>query len=161
MKRFNHLKLEPLTEEGAKETCKWQYNPPYEVYSSWSWEKMLKENEPMTDSELREKDYLGLYDEEKNILGFVVFSNPKKGVTRLGLGLKPELCGIGLGERFVELIIEESKLRNPSNIIDLEVLSWNKRAYKVYENVGFKKVDTYKRQTPTGESEFNRMEYNE
>lgn len=153
------LKLEVLTENDAKETSTWQYESPYDVYSSWSWEKMLEENEPMTIPDERSKNHLGLFDKENNLLGFVAFSYPEANVTRIGLGLKPNVCGKGLGEAFARLIIEEAKKRNPLSTIDLEVLTWNKRAFKVYQRSGFQLVETYTRKTPTGLGEFHRMVY--
>ncbi|WP_202710289.1 GNAT family N-acetyltransferase [Sporosalibacterium faouarense] len=159
MKVEYSFKLGKLTEEAAKETCTWKYESPYEVYSSWSWEEMIEKGEPMTNPLERDKNFLGLYDQNHQILGFAGFSYPKENTTRIGLGLKPDICGKGIGEYFVNLIINESKKRCSSGNIDLEVLTWNKRAYKVYRKCGFKTVETYIRKTPTGNSKFHRMEY--
>jgi ribosomal protein S18 acetylase RimI-like enzyme len=84
---------------------------------------------------------------------------PLVGVTRLGLGLRPDLCGRGLGSAFSKLIAQEARTRRPANEIDLEVLVWNTRAIKAYERAGFHIADTYERGTPTGPDIFHCMVY--
>lgn len=154
-----NLVLGQLSELDAKEISTWKYNSPYDVYNSCSWEKLVEFNNPITDSKLRQERYLGLFDISKSIVGIAVFNKPEDNITRIGLGLKPDICGRGLGEQFLKLIIQEAKRRNPENIIDLEVLTWNKRAIKVYEKSGFQIIETYVRKTPTGEGEFHKMKY--
>ena len=56
----------------------------------------------------------------------------------IGIGLKPEYCGKGNGNYFLVDSLKEIESRYPLKSIYLEVRSWNKRAIKVYEKVGFK-----------------------
>lgn len=161
MEQSINISLGSLSEENAKEICRWKYKPPYDVYNWWSWDKLIQLNEPITDPIKRQKDFLGVFTSDNKFIGFAVFSNPTKGVTRLGLGLKPNMCGKGLGKALMSLILEEVKKRYPDNKIDLEVLTWNKRAYKTYLESGFEVVETYERKTPTGKAEFHRMVYKE
>lgn len=156
--KCHNLHLSKLTENHAHEICSWKYTKPYHIYNFSSYEHALKENEEITDSDKRDKEFCGVFDDENNLCGFVHF-NKLDNFIRLGLGLKPELCGIGIGNELMKIVLEEAKKREPSCLIDLEVLTWNERAFKLYIKSGFETVETYERKTPTGKSEFHRMVY--
>jgi len=154
------LRFGSLTEENVKEMCTWEYENLYDLYNLGSWDVLVKEaDESIVDPIKRDENFLGFFDINDKLLGFVEFSYPKEGITRLGLGLNPESCGKSLGILFMGMIIDEVKKRNPENKIDLEVLTWNKRAFKVYQRSGFEIVETYERKTPSGIGEFHRMVY--
>jgi ribosomal protein S18 acetylase RimI-like enzyme len=97
-------------------------------------------------------------DDENKLSGFAQYF-PMIGVTRLGLGMHPELCGQGRGSDFVRAIAEEVRRRKPEDEIDLEVLTWNQRAIRAYEAAGFELTDTYERRTPDGKKPFYCMVY--
>lgn len=56
----------------------------------------------------------------------------------LGIGMKPELTGIGLGKDFIELIINCLIKNYSSSITWLSVAEFNKRAIKVYQRTDFR-----------------------
>ena len=60
----------------------------------------------------------------------------------IGVGLKPEYCGYGLGDYFLNDCVEDLKVKYPEYTLYLEVRSWNKRAIKSYEKLGFKVTGT-------------------
>ncbi|ULL13244.1 GNAT family N-acetyltransferase [Paenibacillus sp. H1-7] len=150
------LRIVPLTEEHCKEICSWTYPVPYHIYNWPSWEKMVADQEEFADETLREQQYRAVVDADGEMVGFAQFF-PMTGVTRLGLGMRPDLCGQGLGVEFVRTIAAEAKQKAPSNEIDLEVLVWNIRAFRVYQKAGFVHTDTYERMTPTGMETFHCM----
>jgi ribosomal-protein-alanine N-acetyltransferase len=156
---FN-LRIFPLTEEHGKEICTWTYTPPYDIYNWPSWEQMMKDDYEFADPLLRQNQYGAAVDKHYALCGFVQFF-PIIGVTRLGLGLRPDLCGKGLGSLYVQLLVQEAKLRAPLNNVDLEVITWNDRAIKTYLSAGFEITDTYERMTPTGNAQFHCMDYME
>lgn len=122
---------------------------------------MLREQAEFADPQIREEQYRAVVDENGILSGFVQFF-PIVGVTRLGLGLRPDLCGkaSGIGTQFVHLLVQEAQRRTPQQEIDLEVLVWNERAIQTYERAGFTITDTYERSTPTGLAAFHCMVYN-
>ncbi|WP_338541235.1 GNAT family N-acetyltransferase [Paenibacillus tundrae] len=150
--------VKPMEEEHAQQICSWQYDPPYNIYSWLPWEQMKALEVEFGDVQLRKDQYAVIFGENDEICGFAQFF-PLVGVTRIGLGMHPERCGHGQGVEFVSAIVQEAIRRNPSNEIDLEVLTWNTRAIRVYEKVGFITQDTYERQTPTGLQPFYCMVY--
>jgi len=104
----------------------------------------MRNQEEFADPVLRQEQYYAYTDENEELLGYAQFF-PLQGVTRLGLGLRPDLCNQGIGADFVRLLIDAAKEKNPQNEIDLEVVTWNVRAHKVYERAGFLRTDTYER----------------
>ncbi|MCR8636204.1 GNAT family N-acetyltransferase [Paenibacillus radicis (ex Xue et al. 2023)] len=152
------FRIAPLTEAHCMDICTWSYPAPYNIYNWSPWDIMLSEQEEFADAELREQQYRAVLDEDGLMYGFAQFF-PITGVTRLGLGMRPELCGRGHGVEFVRAIAAEAKRKAPTNEIDLEVLSWNIRAFRVYEKAGFVHTDTYNKITPTGRDLFYCMEW--
>lgn len=156
MHTTSQFRVVPLTEEHCRDICTWEYPVPYNVYNWRSWELMVADQEEFADPALRQEQYRGVVDSDGLLVGFAQFF-PLVGVTRLGLGMRPEFCGQGYGVEFVRAIVAEAKQKAPANEIDLEVLIWNIRAYRVYEKAGFVQTDTYERRTPTGMETFHCM----
>ncbi|MDK8194775.1 GNAT family protein [Paenibacillus sp. UMB7766-LJ446] len=148
----------PMQEEHAELICDWQYDPPYNIYSWLPWEQMKALEVEFGDPQLRKEQYAVVLGEDHQIWGFAQYF-PLEGVTRIGLGMHPERCGHGQGTAFVSAIVKEALRRNPANEIDLEVLTWNERAIRVYLKAGFVTQDTYERQTPSGLKPFYCMVY--
>jgi GNAT superfamily N-acetyltransferase len=56
----------------------------------------------------------------------------------IGIGLKPDLTGAGRGRSFFTFILQNVDKANIESLpLRLTVASFNKRAIKLYENVGF------------------------
>lgn len=62
------------------------------------------------------------------------------GSVTIGLGLRPDLVGRGLGPHFVEAILAFARERYAPSLFRLYVVDWNERARRVYERVGFEPV---------------------
>jgi len=58
----------------------------------------------------------------------------------LGVALRKEARGLGIGERLAKSLIREAKKRLNLKIAKLEVFANNKPAYKLYKKLGFKEV---------------------
>ncbi|WP_438433983.1 GNAT family N-acetyltransferase [Gorillibacterium sp. sgz500922] len=145
--------LAPLGERQAEELCRWRYEPPYELYNWPAWTDMLAREEEFADPEIRTSQYRAVLNEAGELSGFVQFF-PLAGVTRLGLGLRPDLCGQGYGANLARLAAREARAQIPGNEVDLEVRVDNPRARIAYERAGFRVTDRYERPTPAGAAEF-------
>ncbi|MBD3922098.1 GNAT family N-acetyltransferase [Paenibacillus sp. PR3] len=146
----------PMSREHAQELCSWRYEPPFDLYGWSDFGRMEAEGIEFGDPDIRSQQYAAVLNEESHMIGFVQLF-PLLGVTRLGLGLRPDRCGQGLGAAFALAAAEEAIRRAPQDEIDLEVLTWNQRAIRAYQKAGFHITDTYVRPTPTGEAEFHCM----
>lgn len=143
------FRIAPMEESHGAEICTWRYDSPYDIYSWLPWEQMKALDVEFGNPVLRAEQYVSVLDENGELTGFAQYF-PLEGVTRLGIGMKPDLCGHGFGKLFVTSIVEEAQRRKPENTIDLEVLTWNARAIRAYQKVGFTITDLYEKMTPGG-----------
>lgn len=150
------LHIVPLTEAHAEAICEWAFEPPYNIYGWMSWEEMQRLGIEFGDPTLREQQYVSILSSNEELIGFAQFF-PMLGVTRLGVCMRPDLCGQGLGYSFMETIVQEALRRTPQYEIDLEVHTWNQRAIRTYEKSGFTITDTYDKRTPEGLAQFHCM----
>lgn len=145
-----------LTKEQAEEICAWRYAGPYEVYNSLPWEEVRARGWAMADESKRKREYHAVLDEDGTLCGFFRFFE-ENGVMMLGLGMKPDLCGLGCGRRVINLILREFFFRYPGQSLELEVRPFNRRAIACYRGAGFQEIVRYERETPLGPSDFIRM----
>ena len=158
MKEKPLFRLVPMTEEEARQICLWKYEGEYAVFNWPDWEELARKGEEFADPDIRRQQYFSVLDSNGILAGFVQFF-PMLGITRLGLGMRPDLCGKGLSGPFLEAAVCEALRQKPENGVDLEVLTWNERAIRAYRKAGFVVTDTYVRPTPAGDSEFHCMVY--
>ena len=152
-----NLKPVKFTEELAKEITTWRYEGEYEIYNLPSWDEIINKQISLCKKEKR-KNFIGYLNEENNLIGFVNLVDEGDSVF-LGIGVKPEYCGVGIGKQIIKMALDECSKRYENKAIILEVRSWNKRAIKCYESQGFKIVKTKKQETYAGFGEFFVMKY--
>uniref|UniRef100_UPI0034A054ED GNAT family N-acetyltransferase n=1 Tax=Saccharibacillus sp. CPCC 101409 TaxID=3058041 RepID=UPI0034A054ED len=146
-----------MTESDGEQISRWSYEKPYDIYGWMPWAQMKELGIEFGDPELRERQYVSVY-RSGELQGFAQLF-PLSSTIRLGIGMRPDLCGHGLGTLFVQAVTAEALRRAPDYEIDLEVLTWNQRAIKVYTRAGFSIADTYERMTPDGMKPFYCMVY--
>lgn len=157
------MSLRPMTERCAKEVCGWKYGEPYSVYNYPDWETCTAGGWAIADSLRRERELYAVYAREdgRDILcGFLRYMEGNDSVT-LGLGLRPDLCGKGLGAELMAIAINEYKRRFPKLALELDVRPFNERAIKCYINSGFVVTGGFTGHTPQGDVEFFHMRYSE
>lgn len=143
------FRIVPMEESHGAAICTWKYDSPYDIYSWLPWEQMKALDVEFGNPALRAQQYVSLLTPDDELAGFAQYF-PMEGVTRLGIGMRPDLCGQGLGKSFVLTIVEEAQRRKPQDVIDLEVLTWNTRAIRAYQKAGFVITDLYEKMTPGG-----------
>jgi [ribosomal protein S18]-alanine N-acetyltransferase len=149
VKNVMTFELRPMTETDARLLCDWRYPAPYERYGWPAWERMAQEGRKFADPEIRAAQYLSVYRETDEFAAYVQLF-PLDRAIRIGLGLRPDLCGAGLGADVVRLAVGEARRRQPDAEIDLEVETWNRRAIKAYEKAEFAAEDEYDILGPQG-----------
>jgi ribosomal-protein-alanine N-acetyltransferase len=149
--RFEFRKM---TDEEAQEIAGWRYVPPYDFYDSVSDPDDLAE---LLDSHRRGDDYFSALDEKGTLVGLFQFKRDGK-VVRVGLRLRPDLTGKGLGHGFLVAGLEFARWSFSPEVFSLSVATFNERAIKVYEGVGFVRGRTYRHETNGGVYEFLEME---
>ncbi|KGP73394.1 GNAT family N-acetyltransferase [Pontibacillus yanchengensis] len=148
--------LKPLTQAQAEEIAyKWHYDGDYSFYDMEADQEDLLE---FLDPAQRGDSYYAVFDDDQ-MIGFFSFTQKDDHTIDIGLGMRPENTGEGNGEIFVHAGIEFAKRTYHPPHITLSVATFNKRAIKVYENIGFQKEDTFMQPTNGSNFEFVRMVY--
>ncbi|MGB4589481.1 MAG: GNAT family N-acetyltransferase [Clostridiaceae bacterium] len=149
--------LKTLTEDYAKEICSWRYDEEYSIYNLSEWNVVVENGWDLALQERRESDFIAILHENHFIAyGRLTTIHDKAFI---GIGLKPSLCGKGIGGHVMKLLIKECFKRFPDCSIALEVRCFNERAIRCYEDIGFKIKNKYTKNTLTGDVEFYLMDY--
>jgi ribosomal-protein-alanine N-acetyltransferase len=110
----------------------------------------------MLASSNREKFYSAL-GPDGALLGFFSFIDEGDGGFAVGLGMRPDLTGRGLGQEFVADGLEFGRSSLGAKRFRLSVATFNERAIKVYERAGFRAGETFMESSGDEEVEFLRM----
>jgi [ribosomal protein S18]-alanine N-acetyltransferase len=149
--------LKPITPEDARDISRWRYGEPYSVY----------DGDPTSVDSLLEPRFLyhSVYDERGQLAGYFCFGEDarvaagrelyeREPALDIGLGMRPDLAGRGLGEEFVHAGLTYAKEAYAPQTFRLTVASFNRRAIRVYERAGFEKLETFGAPTREGGREW-------
>jgi RimJ/RimL family protein N-acetyltransferase len=153
------LFIKQMNYNEAKQISEWVYEEPYSIYSMDESDNCIKE--------LLNGYYFSVIDSENNLIGYYCFGESaqvpvgnqfgvydSRDIIDIGLGIKPNLCGQGLGLDFFSNGLDFARNKLSAKGFRLTVASFNERAIKVYEKLGFRKVNSFKRVSENGEIEF-------
>jgi len=132
-----------MNDEEAHEISRWHYEPPYDFYDSTSDPEDLAE---LLDPARREGSYFSAFDAEGSLVGFFQFEREGETVD-VGLGMRPDLTGRGLGLEYVLAGLEFARERFSPGRFTLAVATFNERAIEVYERAGFRRGTVYSHYT--------------
>lgn len=142
-----------MTQEQAENiAANWHYEGKYAFYDMAADEEDLAEL--LNPEERGDKYYMVQKGDEE--IGFFCFEDEDDSVD-IGLGMKPEWTGRGLGLDFLKAGIRYAiSIFNPG-IITLSVATFNERAIKVYKKAGFESVEIFMQDTNGSRFEFLKM----
>ena len=129
-------KIALLTQANADRIAReWHYS---DMYSFYDMQNDPEDFEEIITPRLRANKYYQILDDKDELVGYFCLERLSEEKVEVGLGLRPDLTGRGLGLNFVKEI--EAFIQNNFNyeLIILSVASFNKRAIKVYQRAGFK-----------------------
>jgi ribosomal-protein-alanine N-acetyltransferase len=149
------IEIRPLTVIDVASMRTWHYDPPYDPYDI---DADPSDVELMLAAAVSGEGWYGAEDVETGeIVGFFEFVILGDQV-EVGLGLRPDLTGRGLGAGFIERGLDFARERWSPATFALDVYEWNERAIRAYERAGFVRGEVYRRRFPGGnEKEFLRM----
>jgi ribosomal-protein-alanine N-acetyltransferase len=141
------LAFEPATADGFEERAAWRYPPPYDFYDG------------DVDPVLNPERFWDARNEAGELVGFLYFEDKGDGALEIGLGLRPDLTGQGLGLEFFRAGLDFARAQFRPERIVLNVAEFNERAIAVYERAGFRRTGMHVRHfTRWGEVPFAEME---
>ncbi|WP_459501675.1 GNAT family N-acetyltransferase [Bacillus sp. C1] len=142
------MDIHKLTEEEAKEINTWQYERPYSLYSFSGSEEVIEE--------LLDGTYYGCCNEHGKLIGYFCFGENAQvpggreaklyvgeDTIDIGLGMKPDLTGKGLGRTFFRVGMQFMEEKLQPKKIRLSVAGFNRRAIALYEKIGFTAEATF------------------
>lgn len=132
----------------------WHYEEEYSFYDFEADEEDLAEL--LSPQKRGDKYYIGKKGNEE--VGFFCFENEGDSVV-IGLGMKPELTGMGMGSEFLRAGMSYAISKYKPKEIKLAVATFNERAIKVYQKAGFESNGTYMQDTNGSRFEFLKMKY--
>jgi [ribosomal protein S18]-alanine N-acetyltransferase len=154
-----------MTEADARAVSAWRYEGAYAVYNQHPGDE-----EAIAAMLDRRSPHYAARDERGALVGFFAFGTSAEvedvGVPSLsgpdetiavGLGLRPDLTGQGLGLDFVNAGLDYARLTFHPRAFHLFVLRFNERAIRVYERAGFKRVRELRVRNVHGENTFLEM----
>lgn len=160
----------PINAEDVHTVCSWHYEDPYSVYDIG-----YDVDEASVESEMldRRSPHYAVRDEQGVLVGFFGFGSASEvwnnaepylyaldsaeKTISVGLGMRPDLTGKGLGLAFVNAGLAFANTEFAPDYFRLYVMPFNERAIRVYELAGFARVGTYMQQYDGGEREFVEM----
>jgi len=147
------LTIRPMQQADAECIARWHYDGPYVFYDMANDEDDLAE---LMDPRRRENAYYAAVDSDGSLVGFYCFIQDGSTV-ELGLGLRPDLTGKGLGLNFLETGLAFARQRFSPKMFRLSVAAFNQRAIKVYMKAGFQPTRRYEQRTNGGVFDFVEM----
>ena len=145
--------FEPMGQLEAIAIAGWHYEPPYSFYD---WSADSDDAALLLGEDTREGRFFSAFDEDNALVGFFEFQVKGDDVV-VGLGLRPDLTGRGLGRQFLEAGMFFAQERFRPARFTLSVASFNKRAIRVYERAGFAPLRTFDHETNGGVHRFLEM----
>jgi [ribosomal protein S18]-alanine N-acetyltransferase len=151
--------LTRITRADARAISRWRYDGPYSVYNG----------SPASVDPLLNPRYLyhSVRDEQGDLAGYFCFGEDarvsagrrlgiydREPALDVGLGMRPDLTGRSLGEGFVASGLRFANETYSPQTFRLTVATFNRRAIRVYEKVGFEPVETFGARAQDGESEW-------
>lgn len=141
--------IKNMTIQEANDIANWQYSSPYELYSMDGSKEILSallsdDYYLVSTSTHPQFGYFCLGDEGRVPGGYLAnIYNDRKDVIDLGLGLHPDLTGKGLGGYFVNSILDWIENNLCVTEVRLVVATFNERAIRTYESVGFNRGESF------------------
>jgi ribosomal-protein-alanine N-acetyltransferase len=157
--RASSYAFRPMNDEDARTLVAWRYQAPYDFYY------MAKDPEGLEEllgPPERRSGYYAVHSDGE-LVGYFCFGPGGQlssfdyaddGYLNVGLGLRPDLTGKGLGLKFLLAGLEFGRRQFAPAGFRPAVAPFNERAIRVYERAGFRGVEVFTHQINGGEIPF-------
>ena len=126
------LHISQMSTEEFADMASWRYDPPYDFYDG--------DIDPVLNAER----FFAARDESGALVGHYYFEQ-KDDTLEYGVGLRPDLTGLGLGLGLFRSGLAFGKERFAPASVTLAVAAFNERAIRVYERAGFRETGRHMR----------------
>lgn len=136
-------------EKSARKFLGWKYPPPYDIYNAmpqYFEEDLRYQTDP-------QNNIYGMYDQDGELVAYCSYGHDAhvpggdyaEEALDIGLMVKPELTGKGLGRQFVSEVIRNGIEKYRPAKLRVTIAEFNKRALRVWEKNGFQPVQVFER----------------
>ena len=146
--------IRAMTAADAHAVAAWRYPGEYSFYDADADPDDLAE---LLDPTEWGRRYFAADDAAERQLAGVLVVKLTGQVAEIGLGLRPDLAGHGLGEPFVRTCLRFASTELGAQSYTLAVAAFNHRAIAVYQRAGFREVERFEHFTNGGLHAFIRM----
>lgn len=139
------LLMVEMNADMAREISTWKYDPPYQLYNL--------DGTAETVREFLDGSYTAVVDADEGTTGYFCVGIAAQvplgshhgaymddSLVDVGFGMRPDLTGQGRGFEFVSAILAFVASNVQHNRLRLTVATFNRRAIRLYENLGFTPV---------------------
>jgi RimJ/RimL family protein N-acetyltransferase len=143
------ISYRPAEKKHAREFVNWQYEPPYDVYNC-----PPEEIGDAVQYNIDPKNNVySMFNESDILIGYCSYGRDaqvpggdySEEALDIGLMIKPELTGQGLGTAFAEEIVRNGVNKYDPKKLRVTIAIFNKRAIRTWEKNGFKQTQFFKR----------------
>ena len=138
--------IDPLTRQEARELTGWRYPPPYQIYSL-----SPKYLSALLKPEFR---YHAVKNQSGELIAFCCFGadarvqggNYRRGepeVIDLGVGLRPDLTGKGLGKVVIREVMEFALKTYRPKSLRVTIAEFNIRSIRAFQSCGFTRTHRF------------------
>lgn len=142
------IEYHPAEKKHARVFVNWQYKPPYDVYNC--------PPEEVGDAVQYNIDpannVYAMIDQNEELIGYCSYGKDaqvpggdyNEDALDIGLMIKPELTGQGMGVAFAGEVIKNGIEKYAPEKLRVTIAAFNTRAMRVWEKNGFKKTQDFK-----------------
>ena len=139
----------PADKKSAREFVRWEYEPPYDVYNCPQ-EEVERAIQYNVDPK---NNVYAMFNQDGKLIGYCSYGQDaqvpggdySEAALDIGMMLKPELTGQGLGSTFAEEIIRNGLAQYDLKKLRVTIAAFNQRAIRTWEKNGFKHIQTFER----------------
>ncbi|MFL6070055.1 MAG: GNAT family N-acetyltransferase [Actinomycetes bacterium] len=142
-----------MTVDDAQAVAGWRYPGEYAFYN---WDADPGDLAELLDPAGWGRQFFAVDGRDGARVGFFEFKADGESL-EIGLGLRPDLTGGGLGLAFVEAGVQFAEEQFGTRSLTLAVAEFNQRAVTVYRRAGFEEVEHYEHETNGGTYPFVKM----
>jgi len=143
------LEYRPADKAAAREFVNWKYEPPYDVYNCPP-EEIGSAVQYNIDPN---NNVFALFGQDGKLVGYCSYGRDaqvpggdySEEALDIGLMLKPELTGQGLGAAFAEDVIRNGVDLFTPEKLRVTIAAFNARAIRTWEKNGFQQIQSFER----------------
>ena len=142
------LRIVPITADFVREILSWRYEPPYDFYNFViAPENVEKEIAYFLAPENRfrqvMRDGVPIAGFSLGLDGQVPGGDYSAEALDIGLGVRPDLTGQGLGSEIVRAVTDFAIKLDAPSALRVTIAAFNERALRVWQKAGFREVSRF------------------